>query len=199
MKRKIREAVVVEGRYDKNAVSQVVDTVIVETEGFGIFSDEEKMRLIRTLAEKRGVIVLTDPDSAGFLIRGRLKGALKGTGIKEAYIPDIPGKERRKSAPSKEGKLGVEGVPPEVILHALRRAGATFEDTEKAPLTRGSITKADFLELGLTGPGSREKRAALIKKLELPERITTNDLLDVLNILMDKEELVSLLSSLNPQ
>lgn len=199
MKRRIREAVVVEGRYDKNAVSQVVDTVIVETEGFGIFSDEEKMRLIRTLAEKRGVIVLTDPDSAGFLIRGRLKGVLKGAGIKEAYIPDIPGKERRKSAPSREGKLGVEGVPPEVILRALRRAGATFEDTEEAPLTRGSITKADFLELGLTGPGSRERRAALIKKLELPERITTNALLDVLNILMDKEELVSLLSSLNPQ
>lgn len=193
MKRAIREAVVVEGRYDKNAVSQVVDTVVVETEGFGIFTDAEKIKLIRLLAEKRGVIVLTDPDSAGFLIRNRLKGALKGVQVKEAYIPDIPGKERRKSAPSREGKLGVEGVPPEVILDALRRAGATFEDEEKAPLERGSITKADLFELGLTGPGSREKRSELIRRLDLPERITTNALLEVLNTVMDKEELIRLL------
>lgn len=199
MKERIREAVVVEGRYDKNAVSQVVDTVIVETEGFGIFSDREKLGLIRTLSEKRGVILLTDPDGAGFLIRNHLKGALKGCNIKEAYIPDIRGRERRKSAPSKEGKLGVEGMPPEVILEALRRAGATFETENDAPGPRGAITKADLFELGLSGAHSRVRRAALISKLGLPERITPNALLEVLNILMDREELVTLLASLSPQ
>lgn len=193
VKKKVREAIVVEGRYDKNAVSQVVDAVIVETEGFGVFSDSEKLALIRTLAVRRGVIILTDPDSAGFLIRNRIKGALDPGDIKQAYIPDIYGKERRKAAPSKEGKLGVEGVPPEVILDALRRAGATFEDENGAPEERDAITKADFLELGLSGPGSRERRAALIKKLGLPERLTANALLQVLNILMDKDGLVSLL------
>lgn len=199
MKRKIREAIVVEGRYDKNAVSQAVDALILETEGFGIFSDREKLKLIRAVAQKRGVILLTDPDSAGFLIRNHLKGALAGVCVKEAYIPDIPGKERRKAAPSREGKLGVEGVPPEVILEALLRAGATFEDENSAPEVRGALTKADFLELGLTGPGSRARRAALLKALDLPERLTANALLDVLNILMDKTELISLLSSLRPR
>lgn len=199
MKRRIKEAIVVEGRYDKNAVSQVVDTLILETHGFGLFSDEDVRSLIRAAAEKRGVIILTDSDSAGFLIRNRLRGSLPAEKVKHAYIPDIPGKERRKSAPSREGKLGVEGVPPEVILDALIRAGATFEDGENAPPARGSVTKADFLELGLTGPGSRQRRAALIRKLGLPERISANALLDVANILMDKTELISLLSSLNPQ
>ncbi len=194
MKKKIKEAIVVEGRYDKNAVSQVVDTLILETHGFGLFSDGDALSLIRAAAEKRGVIILTDSDSAGFLIRNRLRGALPAERVKHAYIPDIPGKERRKPAPSKEGKLGVEGVPPEVILEALTRAGATFED-ENSPSREGEgVTKADLYELGLTGkPDSAQKRRELLKKLDLPERMTANALLEVVNSLMTREELIALL------
>ena len=192
MKPRIREAIVVEGRYDKNTVSQVVDAVIVETSGFGVFSDGEKLALIRKLAEKRGVILLTDSDGAGFVIRNHLKGALPREKVKHAYIPDIPGRERRKRAPSKEGKLGVEGMSPENILSSLKKAGATFEGGSDAPET-GGITKADLYELGLTGrEGSGERRARLLKALELPEHLSTNGLLDVLNALMTRDELFSL-------
>lgn len=194
MKRRIREAVVVEGRYDKNAVSQVVDTLILETRGFGIFSDEELLKLLRRVADARGLIVLTDPDSAGFLIRNRLRGALPADKVKHAYIPDIRGKERRKPAPSQEGKLGVEGVSPALILEALARAGATFEDEKAAPGQGSGITKADLYELGLTGgAGSREKRARLLKKLDLPERMSTGALLELINRTMTYEELTALL------
>lgn len=194
MKRRIKEAIVVEGRYDKNTVSQLVDTMILETRGFGLFSDGELMKLIRAAANVRGVIILTDPDSAGFLIRNRLRGSLPPEKVKHAYVPDIPGKERRKSLPSKEGKLGVEGVPPEAILDALVRAGATFEDENAASRQGGGVTKADMFELGLTGrPGSTEKRRELLKKLDLPERMTANALLEVVNGLMTREELIALL------
>lgn len=192
MKRRVKEAIVVEGRYDKNTLSQVLDAVIIETGGFGVFSDEEKIKLIKRLAEKRGVIIMTDPDSAGFLIRNHLKGRLAGADIKHAYIPDIPGRERRKAAPSKEGLLGVEGVSPEVLISALRRAGATFEDEAAIPAA-GGITKADMFELGLSGgPGSRDKRRELTKKLDLPERLSANALLEVLNAIMTREELIAL-------
>lgn len=185
---KIREVIVVEGRYDKNALSQVVDAVILETAGFGIFKDRQKQKLLRTLAETRGLIVLTDPDGAGFVIRRFLKGCTDPSRVKHAYVPDIPGKERRKSAPSKEGKLGVEGMRPELLLEALRRAGASFEDEETAP-EREPITKADLYARGLSGgEGSAEKRRALLRKLDLPERLTANGLLDVLNAMMSREE-----------
>ncbi len=194
MKPRIREAVVVEGRYDKNTVSQAVDAVIVETRGFGVFSDAGCVALIRALARARGVVILTDSDAAGFLIRNRLKGQLTGENVKHAYIPDIAGKERRKAAPSKEGKLGVEGVPGEVILQALRRAGAVFEDEkEDAAEKTGGVTKFDFYALGLTGkPGSAKRRAELLQRLGLPERMTANALLDVVNALMTPEEFYAL-------
>ena len=163
---KIREAIVVEGRYDKNTLSQIVDAPILETSGFGIFKDKKQMELLRKVANLRGLIVFTDSDGAGFVIRNHLKSAIDGRFLKHAYIPDIPGKERRKSAPGKEGKLGVEGMSPEIILQALRRAGATIEG-ENAP-SRNSITKQDLMELGLSGgANSAEKRRMLLNKLDL--------------------------------
>lgn len=195
MKRRVREVIVVEGRYDKNTVSQAVDAAIIETEGFGVFSDREKLELIRRLAEKRGVVILTDPDSAGFLIRNHLKGTLRGENVKHAYVPDVYGKEKRKSAPSGEGKLGVEGMDSRTILDALRRAGATFEDENASPEPRGGITKTDFYELGLSGrPGSVKKRAELVKMLDLPERISANALLEAVNALMTRQELIALVA-----
>ena len=188
---KIKEVIVVEGRYDKNTLSQIVDTVIVETGGFGVFSDKEKLELLRRMAEKRGLIILTDGDSAGFVIRNYLKGALSKEHVKHAYIPDVQGREKRKSSPSKEGKLGVEGMKPDVIITALKRAGATFEDTGMS-VSSGGITKADMYLAGLTGTqGSAAKRQALIKKLDLPEKLSPNALLDVLNVLMSRDEFIA--------
>ena len=193
---RIREAIVVEGRYDKNTLSQLVDTVIIETSGFGIFKDKERLALLRRLAEKRGLIVLTDPDGAGFVIRGHLRGSLPPDRVKHAYVPDIYGKERRKRQGGKEGKLGVEGMRPQVLEAALRRAGATFLDEEgedAAPAGR-PITKADFVALGLSGgPDSGEKRRALLQRLELPEHLSPNAMLEVLNALFTREELDGLL------
>ena len=188
-RRTVKEIIVVEGRYDKHAVLSAVDGIVIETSGYGIFSDGEKISLLRKLAEKRGLIILTDSDSAGFLIRGHLKGMLDGTAVKHAYIPDIHGRERRKRAPSKEGKLGVEGMSRDVILGALVRAGATFSDTG-APVERNEpITKTDLYLAGLSGTdGSAERRAALLARLGLPERLTANGLLDVLNALYTREE-----------
>lgn len=194
--RRVREAIVVEGRYDKNTLSQVVDAVILETSGFGVFRDREKLALLRRLAEKRGLIIMTDPDGAGFVIRSYLKGALPAGLVKHAYIPDIYGKERRKRAPGKEGKLGVEGVSPQVLLAALERAGATFEDAQPRP--EGAevprLTPADLYALGLAGtPDCAARRAALLKKLNLPARLGTKGLLEVLNALYAPEELAELL------
>ena len=211
---RIKEALVVEGKYDKNTLSQIIDAPIFVTDGFGIFKDPEKLALLRAAAEKRGLIILTDSDGAGFVIRGYLKGAIPPELVKQAYIPDVCGKEKRKAAPGKEGKLGVEGMKPEVLIAALRNAGATFLDESAvgASIARPTpadperndgtsnarpceaITKTDLYELGLSGrPDSREKRLALQKRLGLPENMSANALLTALNCLYTKEELEALL------
>jgi ribonuclease M5 len=187
----IQEVIVVEGRYDKNTLSQAVDATVITLGGFSVFNDKEKLAFLRRLAEERGLIVLTDSDGAGFVIRNYLKGALPKEQVKQAYIPDVYGKERRKRKGGKEGKLGVEGMKPEVLLEALRRAGATFLDEDAAQQeARPPITKADLMELGLTGgPDSATRRQALLKKLDLPEKLTANGLLEALNLLYDLEQL----------
>ena len=191
---KIREAVVVEGRYDKNTLSQVVDTLILETRGFGIFKDPERMALLRRAAEKRGLVVLTDSDGAGFVIRSRIKSAIPGKYLKHAYIPDVYGKERRKRQPGKEGKLGVEGMPPQVLEQVLRRAGATFLEEGAPEGERAGLTKADLFAAGLTGRlDSAQRRQALLKELALPEHMTANALLEVLNACYSREEAARLL------
>ena len=179
----IKEAIVVEGRYDKNTLSQVVDTLILETAGFGIFKNPEQMALLRRAAQRRGLIVLTDSDGAGFVIRNRIKGALPKEQVKHAYIPDVYGKEKRKKQGGKEGKLGVEGMPPQVLLEVLRRAGATFLGEKSGEEeTLPPLTKADLMAAGLAGGGdSAQKRMALLKQLELPEHMSANALLAVLN------------------
>ena len=184
---RIREAILVEGRYDVNTVRQVVDTVVLESGGFRIFNNKDQLKLLRRIAETRGLIVLTDSDGAGFVIRNYLKGALPKGCIKQAYVPDIAGKERRKRHGSKEGKLGVEGMTPQVLTDALRRAGATFEG-EDAPRRSAGITKADLLDKGLIGPGSAERRATLQRELGLPARLTANGLLEALDLLLTREE-----------
>lgn len=193
---KIKEAIVVEGRYDRNTLSQIVDATIFETNGFGIFKNKEQMALLRTVAQKRGLIVLTDSDGAGFVIRNHLKSAIPGAYLKHAYIPDIAGKEKRKAAPGKEGKLGVEGMHPEVILEALRACGATFDDeTQDSPRT--AITKQDFVELGLSGgTDSSVKRLCVQKAMNLPEHMSANALLQALNLLMTADELRNLVTTL---
>ena len=183
----VSEVIVVEGRYDKNAISQVVDAAIVELGGFGVFNDTQRVALLKRLARTRGVILFTDPDGAGFLIRGRLKGMLEGGRVLHAYAPDIPGKERRKKKGGKEGKLGVEGMRPEVLLEALRKSGATI-DGETTAGGDEAITKADMLDAGLVGAGSASRRAALIRELELPEHLSANALLEVLNLLFSRRE-----------
>lgn len=187
--KKVKEVIVVEGRYDKNALSQVVDATVITLGGFSVFNDKEKLAFLRRLAEKQGLIVLTDSDGAGFVIRNYLKGALPKELVKQAYIPDIYGKERRKRTPGKEGKLGVEGMKPDVLLAALARAGATFLDEENGTGAAGEpITKADLFELGLTGgPDSAAKRQAILRELELPEHLTANGLLEALNLLYSRE------------
>lgn len=205
---RMKEALVVEGRYDKNTLSQIIDAPIFTTEGFGIFKDPEMLALLRRVAEQRGLIILTDSDGAGFVIRSYLKGAIDPALVKQAYIPDIYGKEKRKDAPGKEGKIGVEGMKPEVLIAALRSAGATFFDETTAGASIAgptpadperkdgtsnacpceAITKTDLYELGLTGrPDSRSRRLALQKKLGLPEHLSTNALLTALNCLYTKE------------
>lgn len=192
---KIREAIVVEGRYDQNTLRQIVDAPVFETRGFGIFKDKEQMALLRAVAERRGLIVLTDSDGAGFVIRNHIKSAIPGKFLKHAYIPDIPGKEKRKASPGKEGKLGVEGMTRDVILAALKASGTTFEDGME-PAPRG-ITKQDFFELGLSGGAdSSRKRLALQKKLKLPEHMSANALLQALNLLYSLEELSDLMKAL---
>ena len=193
---KITQAIVVEGRYDKNTLSQVVDAPILETSGFGIMHDQEKLSLLRRVAKTRGLIVFTDSDGAGFVIRNYLKSAIEPRYLLHAYIPDVYGKEKRKAAPGKEGKLGVEGMSPNVIIDCLRRAGATFENgetVERAP----EITKTDLFFMGLSGgPDSKAKRQALLKMLEFPEHMSTNAMLQALNLLYTKEQLCSLVDAL---
>jgi len=189
---KIREAILVEGRYDKNTLSQIVNAPILETAGFGIFKDKKQMALLRQVAERRGLIVFTDSDGAGFVIPNHIKSAIPGKFLKHAYIPDIYGKERRKAAPGKEGKLGVEGMSREVILDALRKCGATIEGEDT--ISRNAITKQDLMELGLSGGADASaKRLALLKKLNLPEHMSANAMLQALNLLYTLDELKALL------
>lgn len=189
---KIREAIVVEGRYDKNTLSQVVDAPIFMTNGFGIMKDKAQLELLRQVAQRRGLIVFTDADGAGFVIRNFLKGAIPVQQLKHAYIPDVYGKERRKSAPGKEGKLGVEGMPPEVIKDCLSRAGATIEgEGNLAPSMQ--ITKQDFANLGLSGGlSSSQKRKKILKVMNMPEHMSSNAMLQAVNLLYTKEEFVRL-------
>ena len=191
---KVSEVIVVEGRYDKNTLSQVVDAVIIETSGFGVFNNKEKQQLLRTLAEKRGLIVMTDPDGAGLVIRNFVKSCVDPSLVKHAYMPEIFGKEKRKSKASKEGKLGVEGMSADVIMQSLRRCGATIDGTIDGESGRmpGGITMADMYAAGLAGkPDSAAKRAELLASMNLPQRMTAQAFLPVLNALMSKDEFIA--------
>ena len=188
-KLKLRQAIVVEGKYDQNTLRQIVDTAIFTTNGFADMKDPALLRLLRQAAQTTGLVILTDSDGAGFLIRSTLKSALPETGVLHAYIPDLPGKEKRKAAPGKEGLLGVEGMTPEILLKALRDAGAEFADGSTPPPAREPITKQDLFALGLSGgPESAKKRAALLKALSLPAHMSANALLQALNVLFFREE-----------
>lgn len=188
-KLKLRQAIVVEGKYDQNTLRQIVDTAIFTTNGFADMKDPALLRLLRQAAQTTGLVILTDSDGAGFLIRNTLKSALPETGVLHAYIPDLPGKEKRKAAPGKEGLLGVEGMTPEILLKALRSAGAEFADGSTPPPAREPITKQDLFALGLSGgPESAKKRAALLKALSLPAHMSANALLQALNVLFSREE-----------
>ncbi len=190
---KISEAVIVEGKYDKIKLSAVLDTVIIETDGFAIFKDKEKQRLIRFLSEKRGIIIMTDSDSAGFKIRSFIKGITKSENIKNVYIPDIYGKEKRKTEFSKEGKLGVEGMKTEVIMSALAKSGVIC--TENSKTETHEITRTDFFDDGISGrENSSEIRKALAKELDLPERISASSLLKIINTYMTYDEYKSAVS-----
>ena len=194
---KVKEVIVCEGRYDTDTLSQVFDAVIIETGGFGVFNDREKLALLRRLAEARGLVILTDSDGAGFQIRGYLKGAIDPKLVKHAYIPDIPGRERRKKTASKAGTLGVEGMRPEVLVEALRRAGATFEGAESSGGEAEELSAADMYALGLSGrPGSAALRAALLAELGLPGKLQGASLRGVLSALYTREELERALSAL---
>lgn len=188
-KLKLRQAIVVEGKYDQNTLRQIVDTAIFTTNGFADMKDPALLRLLQQAAQTTGLVILTDSDGAGFLIRNTLKSALPETGVLHAYIPDLPGKEKRKTAPGKEGLLGVEGMTPEILLKALRDAGAEFADGSTPPPAREPITKQDLFALGLSGgPESAKKRAALLKALSLPAHMSANALLQALNVLFSREE-----------
>ena len=188
-KQKLRQAIVVEGKYDQNTLRQIVDTAIFTTNGFADMKDPALLRLLRQAAQTTGLVILTDSDGAGFLIRNTLKSALPEKGVLHAYIPDLPGKEKRKAAPGKEGLLGVEGMTPEILLKALRNAGAEFADGSTPPPAREPITKQDLFALGLSGgPESAKKRAALLKALSLPAHMSANALLQALNVLFSREE-----------
>ena len=191
---KLKEAVIVEGKYDAIRLANVVDALILTTEGFGIFKDREKQALLRRLAKTRGIIVLTDSDSAGFLIRAFLRSAVPEGSVKHVYIPDVFGKEKRKTAPGAEGKLGVEGIAEDVLLEAFRKSGVTAEESA-AP--REPITNLDLYEAGLSGrENSREKRKKLLQKLSLPERLSTGNLLKLLNCFVSRDEFLELVKEL---
>ena len=204
---KLKEAIIVEGKYDKIKLSSIVDGLIITTDGFGIFKDKEKRELIKLLAKKRGIIILTDSDSAGFLIRSHIKGFVKEGEIKNVFVPDIFGKEKRKTAPSKEGKLGVEGISREILESALKKAGIANlqgqneeqnqgqkQGQDKQPQQR-PVTKTDLFEDGLSGGAdSKAKRALLLSQLGLPRRMSTNTLLEAINALYSYEEYKQALS-----
>ena len=189
---KIRQAFVVEGKYDQNTLSQLVDATIFQTRGFGVMHDKALLELLRKAAKMTGLIIFTDSDGAGFVIRNFLKGALPKEGVLHAYIPDIPGKEKRKRAPGKEGLLGVEGMTKEILLEALENAGADLGG-EAAKKPGDTITKFDLYTAGLSGrPDSAAKRAAFLEKLRFPAHMSANALLDALNLLYTREEFLAL-------
>ncbi len=193
---KIKEAIIVEGRYDKNKVKQIFDAPVIETGGFSIFSDAEKLNLIRRMADKRGILVLTDSDGSGFAIRNFLKGSIDNSKIKHAYIPDVFGKEKRKAKPSSEGKLGVEGVDNALIIDAVKRAGVLPVDGEREEEKK--ITKGDLYEAGLFGKEkSASLRRALYRRLCLPERLSANAFLEVVNCLMSYDEFFLLIAEIS--
>lgn len=198
--RRVREVIVVEGKYDEIRVHSAVDATTVPTDGFGIFRDEVRLSMLRRLAAQRGLIILTDSDSAGMVIRNHLMGTIPAEQIRHAYIPPIAGKERRKSAPGKEGLLGVEGMDNAVVIAALERAGATFEDTDNAAKPKADkmhLTKGDLYELGLSGrESSAQRRGAMLAALNLPLNLSANRLLEVLNATVAEQELKELLSKL---
>ena len=193
----VRQAIVVEGRYDKNILKQIVDTTIFETGGFGIMHNPELLNLLRLTAEKQGLIILTDPDGAGFVIRNYLRGALPKQGVLHAYVPDLQGKEPRKRQPGREGLLGVEGMTPEILLKALRDAGADLSDSP-GPVARGpAITAADLYALGFSGTqGSAARREKAKQVLGLPAHLSSRGFLDAINLLFSKEEFVEFAESL---
>lgn len=192
---KIKEAVIVEGKYDKIKLSGILDTVIVETDGFAVFKDKEKQHLIRFLAEKRGIIIMTDSDSAGFKIRSFLKGIIKNDNVKNVYIPDIYGKEKRKNEMSKEGKLGVEGMETKIIMTALEKAGVLYDENSKKE--GKEITHTDFFEDGISGgENSSQIRKAFAKQLGLPELISSSALLKIINSYMTYEEYKEVINSM---
>lgn len=185
---KLSEAVIVEGKYDKIKLSNILDAFIIETNGFAVFKDKTKLSFIKKLAKERGIIILTDSDHAGFMIRNYISSGVPKEQIKNVYIPDIFGKEKRKNAPSKEGKLGVEGMTKEVIVEALSKAGITSSKS----VCSDPVTTVDFYDLGLTGgAGSKAKRKALCKALDLPEFLSTSSLISCINNFMTKEEFYS--------
>lgn len=190
---KLSEAVIVEGKYDKIKLSNILDAFIIETNGFAVFKDKTKLSFIKKLAKERGIIILTDSDHAGFMIRNYISSGVPKEQIKNVYIPDIFGKEKRKNAPSKEGKLGVEGMTKEVIVEALSKAGITSSKS----MCSDPVTTVDFYDLGLTGgAGSKAKRKALCKILDLPEFLSTSSLISCINNFMTKEEFYSVCQNL---
>lgn len=191
---KIDKVIIVEGRYDKIKLSSMIDGIIIETEGFGIFKDKDKQKLIRKLAETKGIAILTDSDSAGFVIRNFIASIVSKEYITNVYIPDIYGKEKRKDSPSKEGKLGVEGVSAEILKEAFKKAGISVSQSETNE--RKKITLNDFFDDGLTGDTqSKRKRTDLLKKLDLPERMSTKAMLDILNTFITYDEYKKLVES----
>ncbi len=190
---KVKEAIIVEGKYDKIKLANFIDGLIITTDGFGIFNNKEKQTLIRHLAQTRGILILTDSDGAGFVIRNFLKGTVPKSQIKNAYIPDIFGKEKRKDRPSKEGKLGVEGLPEKVIYDAILKSGTQCEFTRSYVKQEKEITKSDLFEYGLTGgQNSKENREKIKRALNLPQNLTSNSMLDIINCIMTKDEFVEL-------
>ena len=191
---KIDKVIIVEGRYDKIKLSSMIDGIIIETEGFGIFKDRDKQKLIRKLSETKGIAILTDSDSAGFVIRNFITSIVPKEYITNVYIPDIYGKEKRKDSPSKEGQLGVEGVSTEILKEAFKKAGIGVSQSETNE--RKKITLNDFFDDGLTGDTqSKRKRTDLLKKLDLPERMSTKAMLDILNTFITYDEYKKLVES----
>lgn len=193
---KLEQAVIVEGKYDKIKISSIINATIIVTNGYRIFKDKEKLELIRFYARHKGIIILTDSDSAGFKIRGYLKGCVPDGNIKNVYIPDIFGKEKRKEKPSSEGKLGVEGIKREIIIEAFEKAGIRFSGNENNSSDRGNITGTDLYELGLTGgPDSSAKRKELLKYLGLPEKLSSKGMLEAINTMMSRDKLYEIMNT----